>query len=373
MSEYERETPNRENQSTSQSSDRSQSTSRSQSGSHSGSSHSHSGSHSSSVHSHSSGHSHSGSHHHKHHRHRKHRRNKKRTLLIVLACVVLAVAVVVVVLFSTKKDDQSKTSGPEAYTKKVYYTNTFALFGVHTNDTKEEDSDRSDSIMLVSINEDLNRVRLISILRDSKVPIRGYEPQKINAAYKYGGPYLALDTINDAFDLNIKNYVSLDFEKMENLVNLVGGVDVDLTQEEVDFLNETHPEFEPVYVGVNTLDGAKALAYSRIRYIDSDQARSARQQNVLEALLHKLRVIGKQATQDNLETIMESMETSYFYDQFYRIFDGLDFDTMTLERYTVPDRAYETVYLEGIDETGSWVWDYDLEAAGERINRLITE
>lgn len=341
---------------------------RSSSRSRSGSGQSYSGEHS---HRSSHSHSHSGGHHHGHHRHH---RNTKQILLIVLACVILAAAIVVVVLFSSKKETETKTTSGEPYTQKVYYTNTFALFGVHTNDTKEEDSDRSDSIILVSINEDLNRVRLISILRDSKVPIRGYEPQKINAAYKYGGPYLALDTINDAFDLNIKNYVSVDFDKMENLVNLVGGVDIDLTQEEVDYLNSTYPEFEPVYVGVNTLDGAKALAYSRIRYIDSDQARSARQQNVLEAILHKIRAIGKQSTQDNLETIMESMETSYFYNQFYEIFDGLDFDTLTLERYTVPDRAYETVYLEGIDEaTGLWVWDYDLEAAGERINRLITE
>lgn len=171
------------------------------------------------------------------------------------------------------------------------------LLGV---DAANYDAQRSDTMMVVSIGGET--VKLTSIQRDTLVNIEGHGMQKINAAYAYGGAELAMRTVNDAFDLNVMHYVVVDFAAVVRLVDALGGIEVDITEAEMQQINRNvvkswsqlgslgYRADELAAYGANThLDGLQALGYARIRKIDSDFKRTSRQRTVIEAMLKKLR------------------------------------------------------------------------------------
>lgn len=262
--------------------------------------------------------------------------------MIVLIVVILAIAVVVGVLVAENKKksaplpQESSVVEPTTREKEEKITN-FVIFGIDDVGYTPWDINRSDTIMIVSVNQDQNAVALISVLRDSKVPIKGYEPQKINSAYQLGGAPLAIDTLNDNFHLKLRNYITINFAKMESLIDMIGGVDVELTWEEAEIVNSQNPDSEYVEEGMNHLDGAQALSYSRIRSLDSDQIRVERQQNVMNAVLHQFRMQGKEKGLKMLDPFLETVETSFFYSDLYDILSPLDLSSLSLSRYTVPN------------------------------------
>lgn len=310
----------------------------------------------------------------------KKKSTRKAILVIIILLVVIASGVIIGIVISNK----DKKTGPEQPTqgsgsvqpvvpdKKEEKITNFVIFGIDDVGYTPQDINRSDTIMIVSINQDQNAVKLISILRDSKVPIKGYEPQKINAAYAYGGSGLAIDTLNDNFHLKLRNYITLDFEEMTQLVDMIGGIDVELTWEEADIVNSSNPESEWVGEGECHLDGAQALSYSRIRKIDSDYDRANRQQNVLNAVLHKIRTMGTSQALGMLDTFLETVETSYFYSDLYDILATLDMSNMNLSQYILPNEEVNPEVTGGLDEEGSWVWQFDIEKTADFINQQLT-
>ena len=173
-----------------------------------------------------------------------------------------------------------------------------ALFGL---DTREGDKQsHSDCMMIVTVDNTRGKIKLISLMRDSLVDIDGYGEDKLNAAYFRGGPSLAIRTINENFGTDIKDYVAVDFEQLVQIVDAIGGVDIDVQNDnELKELNrvikdygaERGKEFSGVEkTGLQTLDGVQALCYGRIRKGDTgdDWARVERQSVVLNAIFTKL-------------------------------------------------------------------------------------
>lgn len=217
-------------------------------------------------------------------------------LLALALAIVLAVAAILyflpVSLFAVEPDYElalanDLPSGPY----------NVLLMGV---DQMKESAQRSDSMMIASIDRDT--LCLTSIQRDTLVNIDGHGKAKINAAYVYGGAELAMRTINETFDTNIMRYVIVDYTALVKLVDALGGIEVDVTESECDMLNKIlysmRGVFQPLgytatqltQTGENVhLDGLQALSYSRIRKIDSDFKRTSRQREVLDAMLKKLR------------------------------------------------------------------------------------
>jgi LCP family protein required for cell wall assembly len=159
---------------------------------------------------------------------------------------------------------------------------------------------RTDTMMIASIHTGSGQCKLTSIMRDTVVPIEGHGSDKINAAYKFGGPELAMKTVNKAFGTNITRYAVIDFSGFPKLVDALGGIELDITEAELEQLNHNVKSISykvkeldstPLdHAGENVhVNGAQALGYSRIRHIDSDYMRAARQREVLNALLGKLR------------------------------------------------------------------------------------
>lgn len=193
-----------------------------------------------------------------------------------------------------------------------------ALFGI---DTRADDyNGRADSIMIATLDKEHKNIKLTSIMRDTYVSIPDYKYDKINHSYAKGGPELTIKTINQNFDMNIKNYVTVNFEAMEKIVDSVGGVDIDVTSGEIKYMDQYQIELDRLAgdisarvntPGVHTLTGRQAVAYCRIRYIGNDQARTERQRKVLEQVFKK--VISDKSLPKALallENLSPSIETS---------------------------------------------------------------
>lgn len=172
-----------------------------------------------------------------------------------------------------------------------------ALFGL---DTREGDTQsHSDCVMIASVDNTRGKIKLISLMRDSLVEIDGHGEDKLNAAYFMGGPALAIRTINENFGTDITSYVAVEFEQLVQIIDTIGGVDLEVQDYELKELNrviqdygkEQGKEFELVEkAGRQTLDGVQSLCYGRIRKGDTgdDWGRVERQSIVLSAIFNKL-------------------------------------------------------------------------------------
>ena len=160
---------------------------------------------------------------------------------------------------------------------------------------------RSDAMILLTISDRTKTVHMTSLLRDMYVEIPGHDGNRLNAAYAYGGAELLLETINQNLGTSVNRYAVVNFEAFANLVDAVGGVDMELTNEEVGWVNAYLNEYnelrgmplETDYLDTSLsgnihLNGAQALAYCRNRYIGTDFGRTQRQRKVLTAVLQKL-------------------------------------------------------------------------------------
>jgi len=170
------------------------------------------------------------------------------------------------------------------------------------SDSRENvEGSRSDAMILLTISSRTKKISMTSLLRDIYVEIPGHEGNRLNAAYAYGGPELLMETINQNFDISISRYVLVNFEAFANLVDAVGGVELSLTSEELEYVNAYLVEYNMLtnrpegtdYMDVSAegqvhLNGPQALAYSRNRYIGTDFGRTERQRKVLSEVLGKL-------------------------------------------------------------------------------------
>ena len=171
-----------------------------------------------------------------------------------------------------------------------------AVFGVDSRSGNVERA-RSDIIMIVSLNQDTNQVKIASVYRDSYLNIDGHGFDKVTHAYAYGGPQLAINTLNKNLDLNITEFVTVDFNAVIDIVDSVGGVPIEVDSEELGYLNKyvgdvnkelNRHDSQLTRTGVSTLTGAQALAYSRIRYTSGgDFKRTERSREVLNATFTK--------------------------------------------------------------------------------------
>lgn len=174
-----------------------------------------------------------------------------------------------------------------------------AIFGVDSRSDDYGIGNRSDCIIIASINNNTNEIKLISIYRDTYVNIDGYGLDKINHAYSYGEASLAIKTLNKNLDLNISDFITVNFDSVATAVDQLGGIQLYITSDEIKYINNYIDEISKVtgkkssYIteaGNYTLDGVQAVSYSRIRYTDGgDYKRTERMRSVIEAMFKKLK------------------------------------------------------------------------------------
>lgn len=185
------------------------------------------------------------------------------------------------------------------------------------NDSRSADeSGRSDAMILVSVSSKTNSIYLTSLLRDIYVDIPGHDGNRLNAAYAYGGPELLMETLEQNFDIEVNRYMLVNFQAFANLVDAVGGVDLELSNEEVQYVNGYLVEYNQLegraegtdYLDTSLsgkihLNGPQALAYCRNRYIGSDFARTERQRKVISAAVKNAPL----ALVTNADTLIEGV------------------------------------------------------------------
>lgn len=160
-----------------------------------------------------------------------------------------------------------------------------------------DDRGRTDSIMIVTINQKDDRLSITSIMRDTYVKIPGFSDNKINAAYHNGGMKTLVATIKENFGIEVDGYVLVNFDSFQKIIDAIGGIDITLSEEEVRYLNSTNyisnRANHNLTVGVNHMNGNQALGYARVRYVNKDGnvgdfARTLRHRTVMSAIYEKM-------------------------------------------------------------------------------------
>lgn len=244
----------------------------------------------------------------------------------------------------------------------------------------EEGRGRTDTIIVASLGG--GKIKLTSIMRDTYVNLEGYGQNKINAAYRLGGEKLAMDTVNRAFGLNITRYAVIDFEGFSDLIDSVGGVAVRVSKAEMKEINkgldttwkrlgDGRPiEYLKTYGEKVLLSGPQALAYSRIRKIDSDYVRTSRQRAVLEALLSKLRSNRNPVVLAKLmQTALSNIKTNINVFEIGAISVRLLSGSQKVEQMRLPaDGAFSSGTVDG-----AWVIKPDLPKNRKLLQAFLNE
>ena len=195
-----------------------------------------------------------------------------------------------------------------------------AIFGVDSRSSNLGRGNRSDCIIIASINNQTKEVKLASVYRDTYVQIQGHGLDKINHAYSYGEAPLALGTLNTNLDLNIKEFVTVNFDSVAEAVDQLGGIKMTITDAEVKYINSYIDETSRVTgkkadnitsAGTYNLNGVQAVSYGRIRYTEGgDYKRTERMRDVIEAMLKKLQTKSIGEINSMLDSVLPKIYTN---------------------------------------------------------------
>lgn len=242
---------------------------------------------------------------------------------LIVVLIILAIPFGILTAFFFRKLDRldrHELSNVQTYHDSGHYTN-IALFGLDSRNGELTGGVRSDSIIIASINNHTKEVTLVSVYRDTYLQMSDGSYSKINAAY-VSGPENAINVLNKNLDLDIEDYVAVNFNALIDMVDLLGGFDLELTAEEAYWTNQFSNEtaaihgVEPTYLpnedgGVYHLNGIQAVAYSRIRYTAGDDfKRTERQRIVLSKIIEQAKHASPVTLNNLLNQVLPQVSTS---------------------------------------------------------------
>ena len=307
------------------------------------------------------------------------RRNRKRKILglLLLAAILLNVGIYGSIAWKYYQDVVSIVPedqvDPTAKSVKIAQEDpkdedVFNVLLVGT-DSRDPNSDmgRSDSMMLVSFNKSKNKSTVVSFLRDSLVDIDGYGKSRLGHTYAYGGIGLTINTINKTYDLDIQNYITIDFENLVSIIDEIGWVKVFITEEEAEYYRQNG--MPDIQSGDMTLTGSQALAHARNRTLGSDFERTRRQRSVMYGIYRQI-MAEKDASailpliNYCMNHVKTNMSVTEIYDLAKQV---LEIDNLRMQQASMPtEGAYQPVTYEGMD-----VLEIDIEANKKYLNELL--
>lgn len=278
------------------------------------------------------------------------RKNKNKKLGIILLLEILVFIGLIIgygwyyVNYTLNKMQSDETDKSEidvsdavTETMKKGYT-TIALFGLDTRDKADmtrEGVAHSDAVIIASINNDTKEVKLVSVYRDCFMEMARPTPstQKFTHAYFLGGPTCAIETLNRNLDLNITDYVSVDFKALTNAIDALGGITINVKENELNNLNHNLQEQIEVTgiasdgvwsAGEQTLNGAQATAYARIRKVgNGDFERTQRQRAVISAMIAKAKESNLSTIEDVINEVFPQVATNMTNGQLIKLASDL--------------------------------------------------
>lgn len=302
------------------------------------------------------------------------KKKKKHKLLKTVLSIIIAIFLVVSVLISTVAFSSGYTrtdlkSNPYVnstqLTSSPFVTNILLLGA----DGEDGGSQRSDSIMLVSLDYLHGKIKLTSFLRDSWV----YTPckdayHKLNSSYSYEGAQGVADTLEYNFGVKIDHFIKVDFEMFTQLIDRLGGIDIEVTDKEAKFITKTTRHTLESGKSVH-LDGAKALVYCRIRKLDSDYMRTQRQRKVISALIGRIKNTSPLELVDIMQKVLPLLESDLNAFEVTSLaykggFAALLFD---IQQIRIPtDDLMTTGYIGS-----NWVEKIDVDGCKEKLYQFI--
>ena len=248
------------------------------------------------------------------------------------------------------------------------------LIGADKRESWSE-SGRSDTVMIATLDMKHKQLKLTSLMRDMWVEIPGYGNHKFNAAYSYGGVSLLYRTIAVNFGLKLDGYAVVDFKAFQEVIDAMDGVEIELTREEYEYLVEAykrHPEVKNgLQPGKNIMNGAQALAYSRVRQVGrSDFRRTERQRTVIQSMFTKVKSMSMGEIKRLAEKMLPNIVTDLSNEQIYSyMFSVLTMGTTEIKQFRIPTDEAHTPETIGKEK----VLTLDLPANVEALNKFIFE
>ena len=239
--------------------------------------------------------------------------------------------------FEVKNVENTELSTEVIQKMKGYWN--IAAFGVDSRDSSVGRGNNSDVIMVVSINRENGDIRIASVFRDSYLSLSNGMYSKINAAYAIGGPEQAVKALNQNLDLNITDYITFNWKAVATGVNILGGVDLELSNSEFKYINSYITEtvkgtgigsVHLDHAGMNHLDGIQAVAYARLRYMDNDYTRTERQRKIIQLCVEKAKKADPQTLSDLAGNMLSMVATSLTWE------DGMSL-AANVKKYNIAD------------------------------------
>mgnify|MGYP001588714803 CR=1 FL=1 len=308
---------------------------------------------------------------------------KKVVIGIVIAILViigLGAGYVYAMLNKTNKVELNKNNlgiNEEAQNEatKSDITN-IALFGI---DAPQGEVGRSDADMILTIDNKNNKIKLTSLMRDSYVNVEGHGMTKLTHAYAYGGPELALNTINTNFDLNIDKFITVNFTSLPNVINKLGGIDMNITNGDLKYINgyidsiNNYDHTNSSHItstGMQHLDGVQATAYCRIRYDGGDQRRTERQRRVITAVFNKIKNSPVTDYPGILNQLLPLVTTNISSNEFISLGKNIiDTGANKIDELRVPCDKHENGKLI----KGVYYMTFDIPAETKELHKFIFE
>lgn len=278
--------------------------------------------------------------------------------------------------------DKHLESNVEADTEALDSKNVYNLMLIGCDSRKKNGGGRSDAMILVSINKEKETMYLTSIMRDIYTSIPGYKNNRLNAAFAFGGASLLLDTVEQNFGIPVDKYAKVDFYSFADIIDILGGVDMKVTDEEVTVMNRYIKEMnrlkgraEETYQlsggGNLHLNGTQALSYARIRYVGhGDFGRTDRQRKILQEVFDKAKSADIGTLKNLLEAVLPMITTNLDEGEILslamKIPAWLDYE---MESQRIPvDGSYQFMRVRGMSVLG-----IDFEKNREYLEELIYE
>lgn len=258
---------------------------------------------------------------------RKKRRNRRRKRAIILALEIIILMTLLGTAFVMAKYEKFQTVNIDPDDIEInegvelHGYMTVALFGGDSREGELEEGTHADTIIIAAIDNDSKEIRLASVYRDTLLQQADGTYKKANNAYFAGGPEEAISMLNKNLDLNIEDYATVDFKAMSDVVDLMGGVEIEVTDAEADMMNQYIGETAEASDkkankldggGTYQLDGPQAVTYARLRKLEGgDYKRTERQRIVIEKLFEKVKTTDLKTLNEIIDTVFPQVSTSF--------------------------------------------------------------
>lgn len=319
---------------------------------------------------------------------RKRRKKKSAVKILAVICIILVCVISLAVagysyaysIINKVERTPLETEEPEELnitTSEYDGIKNIALLGIDTR--VDNTSGRSDAVIILSVDKKHNKIKMISVARDSYVDIDGHNKDKLTHAYAYGKSTLAVKTLNKNFNLEITDYVTVNFHGFSRIIDYIGGVEVEVDQKEKDHLNSyVIPKLVKAgfkcdligRTGMQKLTGTQALCYSRIRKIDGDVERGNRQKEVLAAMFARVKDMNVAKLPKIAEMVFSECQTSLSSSDIMSMGLWAISSKPEMENMSIPN---DNVKGKGQTIRGVWYYVYDIEAAAAEMKKFILE